>query len=194
MADKNLIIVVTGTPGSGKSTFAKQLAGSLENSELIEINDIVDRYKIYSSIDKLGSKIVKLDELQSKMNEIIKENSKKNLIVAGHLAPEINLKQDITVVIRIGLKELVKRLEARKYQKEKIKENIISESVDYCGIKSREKCKETYEIETKEQKDEMIEYIKSIISGKKAKSPNMEEISKFDELLELIMDGNKYGL
>ena len=195
MANKNLIIAVTGTPGSGKSTFAKELADSLENSELVEINDIVDKYKLFSSIDKLESKIVKLDALQTKMDEIIKDDLKRsNLIIVGHLVAEIKLEQDITIVIRVGLKELVKRLEARNYQKEKIRENIVSESVDYCGIKSRENCKETYEIETKEQKKEMVDYVKGVISGKKAKMPNTEEISKFKELLELIMDGNKYGL
>ncbi|MGD0728851.1 MAG: AAA family ATPase [Candidatus Micrarchaeaceae archaeon] len=195
MPSRNLIIAITGTPGSGKSTFAKELEESIPNSKVIEINDIVEKERLYSSIDKMGSKIVKIKELEKKVNEIAKEQSKSSIVIlVGHLVAELALKQDITIVMRINLKELVKRLESRKYQKEKVKENIISESTDYCGIKCRELGNETYEIETMEQRKEMIDYIKGIISGKKTKTPNTEEISKFKELLDLIMEDNKYGL
>jgi broad-specificity NMP kinase len=59
----------------------------------------------------------------------------------GHLVPEIKIKYDMIIVLRIGLKLLVERLEERGYQKEKIRENIVSESIDYCGIKSMEHCR-----------------------------------------------------
>lgn len=195
MAGKKLIIAITGTPASGKSTFAKELSSKLPNSQVIELNDIVDEYKLFSSVDKLGSKIVKLAELESKMKDLIKEKStSSNLIIVGHLVPEIELNQNITVVMRIGLKELVKRQEERKYPKAKIKENIVSESVDYCGMKAREKSEETYEVETTQQKEEITAYIISKLSETKMKPPQKEEISKFNDLLELIMEGNKYGL
>jgi len=179
----------------GKTTFAKQLAEKLPNSKVIELNDVVDQYKIFSKIDKMGSKVVKLKELDKKMHEIMTEDSKKsNLIIVGHLVPEIKLKEDLTVVLRLSLKELIKRLEARKYEKDKIKENIVSESVDYCGTKAKEAGNKTYEIETDSEKKEMIDYIVSKAAGNPSKEPETKEISRFDELLELVTTDNKYGL
>ena len=195
MAGK-LLIVVTGTPGAGKSSFAKELIGALDGAKLIEINDIVEEYKLFSSIDKMGSRIVKLKELEAKLKDVIK-NQRKNsdIILVGHLASEMELKPDIAIVVRVTLNELIKRLEARKYQKEKIKENIISESVDYCGMKAREQCKEAYEIETDDaERKEIIQYVVKRSEGKMPKPPEANEINRFKELLDLIADGNKYSL
>ena len=104
------------------------------------------------------------------------------------------IKYDIIIVLRAGLKQLVERLEAREYQKEKIRENIVSESIDYCGIKSLERCKETYEIETESDQKEMVDYIINRASGSPAKPPEVKEISKFKDLMDLIAEGNKYSL
>jgi len=186
---------VTGTPGVGKSTFAKKLSDTLPNSSLVELNDIVEEYKLYSKIDEMGSKVVKLGQLEEKVKEIIKEQgSASNMIIVGHLVPEINVKYDMIIVLRIGLKKLVERLEARGYQKEKTRENIVSESIDYCGIKSMEHCEETYEVETESEQKEVMDYIMDRTEGKQGKPPEIREISKFKELMELIADGNKYSL
>lgn len=161
---------------------------------MIELNDIVERFKLFSGTDKTGSRIVRLAELEAKTKEIIKQNSKNgSIIVVGHLVPEIKLKYDIIVVVRASLKELITRMEARNYQKEKIKENIVSESIDYCGVKSMEGCTETYEVEGEKERKEILKYIKERDSGKSADKPKVKEISKMNELLELVTDGNTYG-
>jgi len=186
---------VTGTPGAGKSTFAKRLASVLPNSNLVELNDIVDEYKLYSKIDEMGSKVVKLGQLEEKAKEVIKEQgSVSNMIIVGHLVPEIKIKYDMIIVLRIGLKKLVERLEERGYQKEKTRENIVSESIDYCGIKSMEHCEETYEIETESEQKEVMDYIMDRAAGRQGKPPEIREISKFKELMDLIAEGNKYSL
>jgi broad-specificity NMP kinase len=192
---KDFVIAVSGTPGSGKSSFAKALNEAIPSSKVIELNDLVDEFKLFSSVDKMGSKVVKLKELEKKTKEKIKEQEKgTTLILVGHLTPEISIHPDITVVTRVTLHELIKRLEIRKYQKEKIKENIVSESVDYCGTKAKEQCKETYEVETDQDKKELIDYISGKVSGKDVTAPEIKEISNFDELLELVTEGNKYSL
>ncbi len=193
MAKDKLLIAVTGTPGAGKTMFAETLSKAITGSKLIELNDIVEEYKLFSRIDSMGSKVVKLKELEKRAKALI-ETEKSTVILVGHLAPEIDVGQEITIVVRISLKELIRRLEARKYQFEKVRENIVSETIDYCGVKSREKGFETYEVESDSDKEEITEYIKDRLSGKKHTPPDKREISRFEELLELVTNDNKYGL
>lgn len=146
-------------------------------------------------MDRLGSKVVKLKELESKLTEMIKEQSKEyNTIIVGHLVPELSLGEDVVVVLRVGLRELIKRLKERSYEKEKVRENLVSESVDYCGLKSKDICDEVYEIETEAEKGEMIEYLSKRASGKPSRKPKSVEISRLDELMSIVTEGNEYGL
>jgi adenylate kinase len=195
MAKENLIIAVTGTPGTGKTSFASLLAKKMPKYEVIEINDVVEKHKLFSRIDENESKVVKLRALEEKMQEMIAERRKKsNLIIVGHLVPEMKLNQDVSVVMRLNLNALIKRLEARGYKTEKIRENIISESVDYCGLKTMESCEETYEVETEGEKADVMAYLIDMASGRERKPPKKNEINRLDELLELVTNGNKYSL
>ncbi len=190
-----LVIAITGTPGTGKSTFAKTLSDKLKGSKLVEINDIVESKKLFSKVEKDGTKVVKLNELSKEISDLSSEAKKEShVILVGHLAPDLKISPDIVVVTRLELKELARRLEARGYGKEKIRENIISESVDYCGVRSREMCGETYEVETDSQKSEMISYITALASGKKGNPPEKREISMLSSLLDLIDEDNVYAL
>jgi hypothetical protein len=56
-----------------------------------------------------------------------------------------------------------------------------------------ENCTETYEVEGKKGRKEILKYIKERDSGKSANKPEVKEISKMNELLELVTDGNRYG-
>ena len=191
---KKLIVAVTGTPGTGKSTFARELAKRLESCRVIEINDVVTRRRLYSRSDGFGSRIVRIKELDAAMKEEIKKADAKIVIVVGHLVPDLRIRFDIVVVLRTGLAELAARLEKRAYPKGKIKENLISEAVDYCGTLSRENCDSTYEAESDGERRKMISYIRDVSMGIKAKEPEKKGMEKLHELLELIKKGNEYGL
>ncbi len=116
-------IVLTGCPGTGKSTIAKQLASDLA-LELIDIKKIVNK-------NKLSDKKHEVDlVLLSKKLAFLK--TKQNYLVEGHLACEIALPNDFVVVLRTNPKILKKRLLKRKYSKSKIEENILAEVLDYC--------------------------------------------------------------
>jgi len=189
-----LLIAVTGTPGVGKSTFAKRLSSKLEGSHLIEINDIVNRYSLYSKKDKFGTKIVNLGQLNSILSRTLRKNRKRNVVIAGHLAPELRLRYDIAVVLRCNLEKLAKRLEGRRYAREKLAENIISESLDYCGLKIAKTAKETYEVESTDDQKGVMDYIIAVSEGRRIKKPSKRQINRLNDLLALVEKGNKYGL
>lgn len=186
------IVAVTGTPGTGKSHFAKGL--SRNGTMVIEINDIVHSKRIFSGTDKFNTKIVKLGELTDSVKRVIKKNKETNIVLVGHLAPELRIRYDVAVCIRADLPLIAKRMEKRRYAKEKIRENLVSEAMDYCGLRIRDRCKEVYEVETNKEKRAIKIYLEKILAGRRARKPKMYGINKFGGLLKMIKSGNRYGL
>ena len=77
---------------------------------------------------------------------------------------------------------------------DKLRENLVSESIDYCGVQAAERSKETYEIETESDKKTLSNYIKERLSGQTPEKPKLPDINKLEEMLELVYEGNTYGL
>ncbi len=188
MSINKLVVAVTGTPGVGKSVFAKQLSSKSPHSKVIELNDLVSKGHLYSGIDRFGSKIVNISALNTALRREVRRSSGL-IIVAGHLVPELNFGQRITVVLRFGLKKLMARLRKRQYPKEKIKENLISEALDYCGVGVTGKSAEVYEVESAIDRRTLMHYILAVYGGARPARPKARSINKMGELRELIEDG-----
>jgi len=120
-------IVITGTPGTGKTTVAAQMAKML-GLKLILIKDIVEKDKIYTVENE--EKIVDLEALAGLLKKMLKDE--KNFVLEDHLACEIKIPTDYIFVLRTHPVELKKRLSARRYKPEKLKENLLCEMLDYC--------------------------------------------------------------
>ncbi len=190
-----LVIAVTGTPGTGKTTFAQSLSKET-GIKPVEVNDIVEEKKLFTGVDENGSKIVKMQELKKEIKALIKkvQPEMKGVILVGHLLADLQLDYDIAIVTRSNLKGLVERLEKRAYPKDKLRENLVSESIDYCGVQVAERSKETYEVESESDKATLSSYIKDMLSGQITEKPKLPAINKLEEMLELVYEGNTYGL
>jgi broad-specificity NMP kinase len=180
-----MLIAVTGTPGTGKSHFAIRLSDFLGSTPVIEINDIVEKYGLFSGTDSHGTRVVKMSQLKGRLSREIKK-SKGPLIIVGHLAADLELRYDICVVTRANLSRLASVFKDRGYDREKARENLFAEALDYCGIEGEKKAKETYEVETQKDKKEVIDYIRARLENKRVKRPDIGRISKMDELLHKI--------
>lgn len=185
-------MAVVGTPGTGKSYFCSKLSKHIKDSNIIDINSIVERYKLYSKLDKFGTKIVKLRELQKIITSEI-NRAKGVIIIDGHLGVELKLHTDMIIITRTDLKTLEKRLKSRKYPSEKISENLISEAVNYSGSKARSKCSETYEVSNLQSKNTIIKYITNRSKGIKVKRPLLPTIDRLHEMIYFIKNGNPYN-
>ncbi len=188
-----LVIGVTGTPGVGKTYLSKSLSMIVSNSKVIEINSIVKRYGLFSGIDELGAKIADLKRLSIRINRMLK-NETHTVFITGHLVQELNINYDIILVKRLNLRELLYRLKRRKYAMAKIRENLISEALDYCGVKARSMSNEVYEIESEASLAKIKSYIVSIQSDKAAIRPITKQINHMGELAILAKEEKKIGI
>ncbi len=122
-----MVIAVSGTPGTGKSIFARALAKKL-GAQVIDLNALIKKKRIYR-LDVDGTKIANLPKMRKEFVRTIRA-SRGPVVVEGllaHLLPKRYLTH--VVVLRIRPKILERRLRARKYSKAKIRDNIESEAL-----------------------------------------------------------------
>lgn len=133
------VIIITGTPGTGKTRFAKKLAKK-EKAVHIDVNELIKKEKLYKKYNKsLRTREVDINKLNKRLIKLIKEFKKKKqrIIIDSHLSHYLPKKYvDLCIVKRCDLKTLKKRLEKRKYPKKKIRENIESEILDICLLEA----------------------------------------------------------
>jgi len=145
------IIIITGTPGTGKTSVAKELS-SLTNGKILSINRIVLKKKFIESYDQeRKTYVVDSEKLISYLREKIKSYIKKNLkilIIEGHYADLVpkNL-IEILFILRCDPEILKERLRKKNVMEKSIIENVQAEilgnSVSYAlenfGKKHRKK-------------------------------------------------------
>jgi len=123
-------IIITGTPGTGKTKIAKELA-KRTGYEFISMKDFVNQHKLFSKqAGKAKEKEVDTKILARSLIPYLKQF--KNYIVEGHLACEIKIPADFIFVLRASPDVLKKRMLKRKYKTQKIDENLEAEMLDYC--------------------------------------------------------------
>ena len=134
-----MIILITGTPGVGKTTVSSILVEKT-GAYLININELVDEKHLYTGIDEeRGYKIVDLDALFNEMGEIIEmeDDSDKHIIVEGHLSHFFE-NSDIVIVLRANPDVLRHRMKTKGWKAAKIRENIEAEAIDVCSYEAFE--------------------------------------------------------
>lgn len=133
---KNKLIIVTGSVASGKTTVAKKIAKKYK-LEYVDLNSLIKKNKLYDFYDrKFKSYVVDV----KKMNKFLRRYIEgKDLVIDSHLSHFLGKKYvDLCIVVKCDLKILRKRLEKRKYSKEKIKENLDAEIFDVCLEEAKE--------------------------------------------------------
>ncbi|VVB75890.1 Putative adenylate kinase [Candidatus Tiddalikarchaeum anstoanum] len=152
-------ILVTGTPGTGKTTNSKKLAKALKLPYFSTKEIINDNPNVVESVEK-NVKIIK-----PCLKKLLEKFLPHSYVLDTHLI-EYAPKVDVIVVLRCEPFTLAKRLKKRNYPKNKIMENVEAEIVNYFSSSTNKN--KVIEIDTsKIQSDENVRKIMKIMRDKK---------------------------
>ncbi len=132
------VILITGTPCTGKTTTAKALAAKI-NAAYINLTDFAKTNSLTLGEDKERKTII-IDEekMPQKLAETISASEKEDIIIDGHYAAAVTPTALVTkvFVLRRNPKELKVFMERCGYVDSKLWENLQAEIVDVCLVEA----------------------------------------------------------
>ena len=150
-----MIIIITGTPGTGKSTIASLLSAKL-GYERLNVSSFLIQNKVFSEYDELRNSYI-IDE--DKAKEILASVIKDNMIVET-IYPSLISKADKVIVLRRDPRVLYKELKERGWSELKVAENVMAEALGVISNEAKENFANVCEIDTTNKKpEEIIEQI-----------------------------------
>ncbi|HLP79396.1 MAG TPA: adenylate kinase family protein [Acidobacteriota bacterium] len=132
-----MILAISGTPGTGKSTLASQLA-QRSGWELLDGTAFIKKNKIFDSYDRTHKSYI-VDTALFARKVVAFSKKHPYVIVDSHLSHYIPKKYvEAVIVTNCELKALSRRLTARGYSKQKVRENLDAEIFDVCATEALE--------------------------------------------------------
>ncbi len=130
------IIVISGSPGTGKSEISKKIL-DLINSKLLSLNElIISKNFILKHDDKRETQVADFKKLIPFILDTIKIYRKEEvqvLVIESHFSDIVPNKYiDCAFVLRCEPHILYERLKNRGYKEEKIRENVQAEILASC--------------------------------------------------------------
>ncbi|ODV63677.1 nucleoside-triphosphatase [Ascoidea rubescens DSM 1968] len=130
-------IIITGTPGCGKTSHCEMLVGMLAEVKHFSISDIAKERKCIAAHDKLRDcDIVDEDKLLDEIEDDLEEGG---ILVDWHaceIFPESLI--DLVVVLRCKTDVIYDRLTERGYKNSKIQENLDVEIMEIIVEEARD--------------------------------------------------------
>jgi adenylate kinase len=165
------IILVTGTPGVGKTAVSRLLTHKL-TAKHIDLGELVKRENLISGVDEArGTLIVDTDKISKRLKEIIRY-SKRDLLIDGHYAVDVIPVEKIhlVLVLRRDPEELKDLMENKGFNKKKVRENLAAEILDVCLFDAVKACglDKVCEIDTTGKEiEEVAKEAVSVLRGEK---------------------------
>ncbi|TAN44465.1 MAG: adenylate kinase [Candidatus Methanoperedens sp.] len=160
-----MIIALTGTPGTGKSTvceFIKEHSLYRDKYRIIDLHKLIMDEKLYTGRDEIRDTcIADMERLKARVLELIKQTPDgMDTVMEGHISHY--LPSDVIIVLRAAPVALRKRLgKRREYSFDKVKENSDAEALDVILVESVESSDRVFEINTTDMN--LISVVKSVV-------------------------------
>lgn len=158
-----MLVALTGTPGTGKSTAAELLRR--RGREVVEISDIVRSGRVSTALDEERDSLeVDTDEL----DEVVRKEYGRGTILVGHLSHFLSV--DLIIVLRCRPSVLAERLRARGWSDVKIRENVEAEGCDVILVEAVESGAAVAEIDaTSMSAEQVADAIEEVLAGEREK-------------------------
>jgi adenylate kinase len=163
---RRLVVAVTGTPGTGKSSFSSRLAREL-GARLVRLNELIEEEGAYT-LDRDGTKVAELGKVERAFRRILRE-SEGPLVVEGHLSHLLPTRfLSHVVVLRTRPRVLERRLRRRGYPPEKVRDNVEAEALDLILWEAVERHGEkVYEIDTTGRGNPVRLFLQALREGRR---------------------------
>jgi len=122
-------LIITGSPGTGKTAIAKRLGKRLKH-RVVNEHDLALEKGIGKFDHSAGELVVPLNGLRLEAGKLL--GKEKDIILEGHLLCEVKLQVEAVIVLRVHPEILEARLDAKGYKAEKLQDNVFCEGIDYC--------------------------------------------------------------
>jgi len=165
-------IIVTGTPGVGKTVLARLLAKQT-GSRFLNLGELVKKERLYGRFDRLRQSYV-IDEsrLRKALIDFFAAYGEGGLVIETNWVGKFMPKKRgmIAIVVRLDPVVLASRLRGRRWPKRKIWENVEAELIDLSLYESL-KClgaRRVYEIDaTGKPPRQLLREAMGLISARK---------------------------
>ena len=165
------ILIVTGTPGVGKSS-ASELLASRIGAKSISLGALVEKEELHVRVDRNRDTLVAdMKRVRKRVEDMI-ANSAGDIVIEGHYAADVVPPEDVHLVfvLRRDPQELERVLRERLYREEKVRENLAAEILDVCLYDAVTRCgvNRVCEVNVTGRKvEDVVEEIVQILEGKR---------------------------
>ncbi|MEM2884514.1 MAG: adenylate kinase family protein [Thermoproteota archaeon] len=149
MSSKRKFLVVTGTPGTGKSAASKLLAAELRWMH-IDLGKLASRKRLFKGYDrKRGVPVADLGKIKSEVLRAARR-ADRTVILDGSYSHLVLPKSLViaAVVLRCSPNGLARRLRRKGWGERKIRENVQSEILGVCESEAMNVYGKVCEIDT----------------------------------------------
>ena len=158
-------ILITGTPGTGKTTMASMAASQLDGFTHVNIGDIVKANKFFTKYDEVMDTHVIEDDDEDRLIDYLEPIMMQGGVIVDYHSSELFPERwfALVVVLHTTTEVLFDRLSARNYSAAKREENMDAEISMVCEEEVRESYKDDIIIirdnNTNEDMDATIDFI-----------------------------------
>ncbi len=156
-----MIIALTGTPGTGKSSVAELLAA--RGYYVLYLDRLAEERKLIVGVDESrGAREVDVEGLDREIRVPVKLG-----FLVAHYAHRMSA--NLGIVLRCHPRVLAERLRSRAWSEAKIRENVEAEAIDVITQEAVEHLPHVYEVDTTHATPaESVEAVLGILQGRVA--------------------------